>query len=91
MRESGRLKAYGAGLLSSIGEIHRVELDPALRPLDVAEMVSTPYDITRFQETLFVADSLDHLEDVLGGLLDGYGDEVAAQLSATVTATGAAA
>lgn len=77
MREDGEVKAYGAGLLSSVGEIHSFTTATELRPFDLVEMGATSYDITRFQDTLFVADSLDQLEDELGSLLEGFDDESA--------------
>lgn len=64
--ESGAWKAYGAGLLSSFGELGWFADHAEIRPLDPDAMASLPYDITRYQPTLFGAESLDHLLDVLG-------------------------
>lgn len=61
VREKGQPKALGAGLLSSFGELGRVERDARLRPFSIAEVAATPFDPTSYQETLFVADSLDAL------------------------------
>ena len=66
--EDGETKAYGAGILSSYGEMDEFgHMD--IRPLDLHQMGTLNYDITAYQPILFRAESLDHLEDVVGGLL----------------------
>ncbi|KAB8184348.1 phenylalanine 4-monooxygenase [Nonomuraea phyllanthi] len=81
MREAGELKAYGAGILSSYGEIEEFRgMD--IRPLDLAAMGTTHYDITKYQDVLFRAESLQHLEDVVGGFWDGCDDDSIAKLVA---------
>jgi len=55
VREEGRLKVYGAGLLSSFGELGRFETEEGLEAWDVDRIAGTPYDPTRYQERLFVA------------------------------------
>ncbi|GGO23939.1 phenylalanine 4-monooxygenase [Microbispora rosea subsp. aerata] len=81
MREDGELKAYGAGILSSYGEIEEFrEMD--IRPLDIAAMGTTQYDITKYQEVLFEAASFDHLEDTVGVFWDTCDDESIARLVA---------
>ena len=65
-REDGVPKAYGAGLLSSYGEIEEFS-NADLRPLDIAAMGTQTYDITHYQPILFCGDSLQHVEDVVGG------------------------
>jgi phenylalanine-4-hydroxylase len=52
------LKAYGAGLLSSIGELSSIRQVP-LRNFDIEEMKNTPYDTMNPQPFLFVAESYD--------------------------------
>src|SRR5437879_3590610 len=54
-RERGRPRAYGAGLLSSFGELGEFERRAELRDFDLAAMVGTPYDPTDYQKVLFVA------------------------------------
>ncbi|MFC4061440.1 phenylalanine 4-monooxygenase [Planomonospora corallina] len=74
MTDGGELRAYGAGILSSYGEIEEFRgMD--IRPLDIAAMGTTQYDITKYQDVLFRADSLEHLEDVVGGFWAGCDDE----------------
>ena len=64
LRENGRIKAYGTGLLSSAGELaemHKAEL----RPLDVEVAANHVYDPTHFQAILFCADSFDEMFETL--------------------------
>ncbi len=57
-RQAGALKAYGAGLLSSFGELEYCLTDsPELRPFDPAVTAVTKYPITTFQPVYFVAES----------------------------------
>ena len=59
VREEGALKVYGAGLLSSFGELARFESHATLAPLDPDRVVATPYDPTDYQRHVFVAESFD--------------------------------
>lgn len=79
--EDGETKAYGAGILSSFGEMNEFgHMD--IRPLDLPHMGTLNYDITTYQPVLFRADSLDHLEDVVGHFFDAVDDDLAARLRA---------
>ena len=80
--EGGELRAYGAGLLSSFGELE-VFRDAETRPLDVVAMGTLDYDITCYQPVLFAASSLGEMVDVVGSFFDEFDDEVAARLLAT--------
>jgi len=64
LREHGKLKAYGTGLLSSAGELEEMH-DAELRPLDLALVTSQTYDPTHFQPVLFCADSFDMMCETL--------------------------
>jgi len=55
--EDGKLKAYGAGLLSSFGELERFSREAQLVPLNFERMAARPYDPTVYQEVIFVAPS----------------------------------
>ena len=66
LREDGEVRAYGAGILSSYGEIEEFR-GADLRPLDLLEMGTLEYDITQYQPVLFCADGMGELEDVVGG------------------------
>ncbi|SEP15112.1 phenylalanine 4-monooxygenase [Trujillonella endophytica] len=77
--EGGELRCYGAGLLSSYGEIEEFRRAD-VRPLDLLEMGTADYDITHFQPVLYRADSLAHLMDVVGGFFATMDDETPARL-----------
>lgn len=74
IREDGELKAYGAGILSSYGELDEFR-SMEIRPLDIAQMGTLNYDITSYQPILFAAESLDHLDDVVGSFFTDCDDE----------------
>ena len=65
VREGDALKAVGAGLLSSFGELGRFEREAELVPFDLALVGRTPFDPTQYQSTLFVAASEDALLSTL--------------------------
>jgi phenylalanine-4-hydroxylase len=72
--EAGELRAYGAGILSSYGELGEFRA-MQLRPLDLREMGNAEYDITRYQPVLYRAESVAHIEAVVGGFFDTCTDE----------------
>jgi phenylalanine-4-hydroxylase len=82
VREDGELKAYGAGLLSSFGEIEEFR-HAEVRPFDIPAMGVQPYDITRYQDVLFAADSFGQIADELLAFFDGFDDDRAVALGAT--------
>lgn len=55
--EDGEVKAYGAGLLSSYGELGELGARAQLMPFDLEVMAHTPYDPTDYQKILFIAPS----------------------------------
>lgn len=59
--EGGEVKAYGAGLLSSYGELGDLGKRAALLPFDLEVMARTPYDPTDYQKVLFVAPSFGEM------------------------------
>ena len=77
LREDGAVRAYGAGLLSSYGEIEEFR-SADLRPLDIAAMATQAYDITHYQPVLFCAESFEHVEEVVGGWFDLADDAIVA-------------
>ena len=74
VREEGEVRTYGAGLLSSYGEIQQIARAD-LRPLDIARMGVQTYDITHYQPLLFCAESFDEIEDVVGVFFDTVDDD----------------
>lgn len=83
VHEDGDLKAYGAGILSSFGELARYR-HADVRPWDLAAMATATYDITRYQPVLHAAPSMAELVDRLGAFFEGFDDDVAAALTASV-------
>jgi len=79
--EAGELRTYGAGLLSSYGEIQEFRAAD-VRPLDLAAMGTQSYDITHYQPVLFAGRSLSHVVDVVGGFFEAVDDETPARLLA---------
>ncbi len=65
VKEDGMLKAIGAGLLSSFGELERFESESIIRPFDLEAVSRTPFDPTTYQPTLFVAEGAATLIDEL--------------------------
>ncbi|MGH2867775.1 MAG: phenylalanine 4-monooxygenase [Solirubrobacteraceae bacterium] len=83
--EHDELRAYGAGLLSSYGEIEEFR-GAEIRPLEIAQMGVQKYDITHYQPTLFAADGIEHLLDVVGEFFAGCDDDSPARLGAAAPA-----
>ena len=68
--EDGALRTYGAGLLSSYGEITNFRAAD-MRPFDTAAMGAfSAYEISTFQDVLFAASSFDDAEARLLRFLD---------------------
>ena len=66
MQQAGGLRAYGAGILSSSGElVHAVKSDQPKRiALDLLRCMRTRYNIDSYQQTYFVIDSFQQLFDM---------------------------
>lgn len=66
VRESGGLRAYGAGILSSSGELPYAVQSPVPQrlPLQLERTMRTRYKIDTFQSTYFVIDSFEQLFDM---------------------------
>ncbi|MET7298428.1 phenylalanine 4-monooxygenase [Embleya sp. NPDC005575] len=82
MHEAGALKAYGAGILSSYGEIREFRTVD-IRDLDLVAMGTMQYDITHYQDILYAARSMTHLEDVVGAFWTTCTDDSIAALTAS--------
>ena len=79
VEEDGELKTYGAGILSSFGELDAFR-GAEIRPLDFAEMARVDYDITKYQPVLFAARSMTEVHDALDAFLTSFTDDTPAQL-----------
>jgi phenylalanine-4-hydroxylase len=66
MQQQNELRAYGAGILSSSGElVHAVKsAGPQRIALDVLRCMRTQYNIDSYQQTYFVIDSFQQLFDL---------------------------
>jgi phenylalanine-4-hydroxylase len=62
--EDGELKAYGAGLLSSFGELeHALSGEVEIRPFDPWRAKDTAYPITTYQPMLWSVNSIGEAFD----------------------------
>lgn len=80
VRQGSQIKAIGAGILSSVGEMMSFA-GADIRRADVGAMGRVDYDITRYQPVLYCFDSMAHLEDEMTGFLSGFSDRTTADLS----------
>lgn len=63
-RENGDLKAYGAGLLSSFGELqYALEGTPEIRPFEPSKTALQKYPITEYQPIYYVAESFEDAKE----------------------------
>jgi phenylalanine-4-hydroxylase len=89
MHEEGELRCYGAGLLSSYGEIEEFR-GADIRPVDFHAMATLEYDITHYQPILFACDGMSELTERVGGFFAGFDDDTPAQLARDAGAAGVA-
>jgi phenylalanine-4-hydroxylase len=80
LHEAGELRAYGAGLLSSYGEIQEFRR-AEIRPWDIRAMGTLEYDITQYQPVLFAAESYSQMLTELRQFFDSYDDARYPQLA----------
>jgi phenylalanine-4-hydroxylase len=78
IEEQGETKVFGAGILSSTGEIpHSLFSKQATRrPFVTDTVINTDYDPSRMQKDFFIAPSLPFLRRELEGLVRRFGIEV---------------
>ncbi|MGH3796846.1 MAG: phenylalanine 4-monooxygenase [Pseudonocardiaceae bacterium] len=81
VHEDGALRAYGAGLLSSYGEIEAFR-DAQIRRWDLLAMATQKYDITHYQPVLFAATSFAQMISDLHAFFSAYDDEACSRLLA---------
>lgn len=71
--EDNQIKMFGAGLLSSYGEMRHALSDEVTRlPFDIDVVIRTEYDPSRMQEKLFVIESFEQLRDQTLGLIESF-------------------
>lgn len=59
-RENGKIRAYGAGLLSSYGELlHSLSDKPEYREFDPASAAIQEYDDQAYQDIYYIAESFE--------------------------------
>jgi phenylalanine-4-hydroxylase len=75
IEEGGATKVFGAGILSSIGEIPNslFSRDVERRPFVTREVIETDYDPSRMQDLLFVLPSLPFLRQEVEELVTRFG------------------
>jgi phenylalanine-4-hydroxylase len=78
--ENDELRTYGAGLLSSYGEIQEFR-NADVRPFDLVRMGTLDYDITRYQPVLFAARSFEWLVDTLSSFFAAFSDDTREELA----------
>ena len=83
--EDGEVRAYGAGILSSYGEIDEFR-GMEHRPVDLVEMGTAEYDITQYQPVLYRAESVDEIIEVVGGFFSTCTDESIAAMAERASA-----
>ena len=62
IKENNSIKAYGAGLLSSIGELMSIHNVPH-QEFNIQDIINTPYDTQHMQPALFCANSYNQMID----------------------------
>jgi phenylalanine-4-hydroxylase len=72
--EDGAPKAYGAGILSSVGEMDEFQ-GVRIRPLDLEEIGRVEYDITHYQPVIYSVGSMTELHERLGEFYSTFDDD----------------
>jgi phenylalanine-4-hydroxylase len=82
IEQNGQHRAYGAGLLSSFGELEKFR-EADIRPLDLKGMATTEYDITDYQHVLFTGQSVNHVHDFFADFLQSVDDDAPDRIGVT--------
>ena len=79
IREDGRLKVYGSGLISSPGESrHALNSDEVdRRPFDLQTVCDTSFEIDHYQPILYVLESFEQLRDAMNAYSQRILDQAA--------------
>jgi phenylalanine-4-hydroxylase len=74
IEEAGETKVFGAGILSSTGEIpYSLSAEVERRPFVTDEVIATDYDSSRMQDLLFVIPSVAFLRNEVERLVTRFG------------------
>jgi len=74
VEHEGNIKAYGAGLLSSFGELEHAFSDKVeRRPFDLEEVLNHEYTYSGMQPVLYVIPSYAELKEVTRKYIEGFG------------------
>jgi phenylalanine-4-hydroxylase len=74
VEHEGDIKAYGAGLLSSFGELEHAFSDKVeRRPFDLEQVINTSYDYSEMQPILYVIPSYAELKEVTRKYIESFG------------------
>ena len=74
VEHEGEIKAYGAGLLSSYGELEHSFTDKVeRRPFNLEQVINTPYDYSDMQPILYVIPSYAELKEVTRKYIESFG------------------
>jgi phenylalanine-4-hydroxylase len=84
IREDGRTKLYGSGLISSPGESKHslTSTDVDRRPFDLETVCATSFEIDHYQPILYVLDSFEQLRDAMDTYARRILDEAARKAAA---------
>ncbi|HKX84141.1 MAG TPA: phenylalanine 4-monooxygenase [Pyrinomonadaceae bacterium] len=73
VEHEGDIKAYGAGLLSSFGELeHAFGDEVERRPFDLEQVINTDYDYSEMQPILYVIPSYAELKEVTRKYIESF-------------------
>jgi monomeric phenylalanine-4-hydroxylase len=71
--EDGEIKAYGAGLLSSVGELeHAFGDEVERRPFDFEQVINHDFSYSDLQPVLYVIPSYDYLKEVTRKYIESF-------------------
>ena len=74
VEHEGEVKAYGAGLLSSYGELeHAFTNNVERRPFNLEQVINTEYTYSDMQPVLYVIPSYAELKEVTRKYIEGFG------------------
>ena len=73
IEEHGEIKAFGAGLLSSFGELEHAFTDEVeRRPFDLEQVINTTYSYSDMQPVLYVIPSYSYLKEVTRKYIESF-------------------